>query len=154
MESLFDRNQTAKLTKLTLNQLSYLRKKGIVEPAKLEGNGNRPKAFYSYRQVVELRCIYELRVITSLQKLQQAKAYFTSLGIDNSLYDKILLVSQDSIHWIDSLEDVSKIIQITANNTGQLAISIDVILSIAEVCLNLKKEAYTANIDFDSAIAA
>lgn len=78
----FPSNLAATLSGATIRQLGYWRHQGILVP---EVEPSRPRALYSFRDVVALRTVVRLRADVSLQKVRAALRTLEDLDLTDHL---------------------------------------------------------------------
>jgi uncharacterized protein (DUF433 family)/DNA-binding transcriptional MerR regulator len=113
---------TATMTGVTKSQLAHWRR----EPAILAPeHGTRPRALYSFRDLVALRTFARLRSEVSLQKVRKALATLDMLELTEHPSKYTLLVHGDSIAWYDKENDAA-IDLVAAPTTGVIVEMVDV----------------------------
>jgi uncharacterized protein (DUF433 family)/DNA-binding transcriptional MerR regulator len=89
---------TATMTGVTKSQLAHWRR----EPAILAPeHGTKPRALYSFRDLVALRTFARLRSEVSLQKVRKALATLDMLELTEHPSKYSLIAHGDSIAWVD-----------------------------------------------------
>lgn len=123
----FTRRSTALLTRSSLSRLAYLERIGLIVPHR-SGQTNRPLVLYSWEQVLEIRAMNQLRRQLSFQRIRKIIRFLDDHGFDPSLRNKQLVVLNDTITWVKSLQTSRpQVIQITDKSnrcTGQLLLSL------------------------------
>jgi DNA-binding transcriptional MerR regulator len=148
----FTRQETLALTNTTSSRLAYLDRTGVVVPEKY-GNSKKPTVIYSWKQVLEIRAINDLRQKISLQTVRKIVQFLDESGFDTSLKDKHLVVVNDEVFWVmPDWSDMPRIMKVAGKKNkglGQFVLIVlppisDIIKAVWETAKNSKV------IDFES----
>lgn len=148
----FTRQETLALTNTTSSRLAYLDRTGVVVPEKY-GNSKKPTVIYSWKQVLEIRAINDLRQKISLQTVRKIVQFLDEGGFDTSLKDKHLVVVNDEVFWVmPDWSDMPRIMKVAGKKNkglGQFVLIVlppisDIIKAVWENAKNSKV------IDFES----
>ena len=111
------------LTGATSNQLQYFERSNFVMPTRVWGGRKKPKVFYSWEQVLEIKAIRNLRQATSLQVIRKVVNFFEDCLGNKNLRDKQIVVVDNEVFWVnhdwsDFGQQISAIKIATKNNKG------------------------------------
>jgi DNA-binding transcriptional MerR regulator len=118
----FSRQEVLSLTSLNSNKLSYLDRTDLVKPQKV-GNPKRPKVFYSWEQLLQLKVIERLRERLSLQEIRKVLDFLKGRDYEPSLFTCRLVFVGPQLYLIEDWEDFGQVVlKVSGVNKGQIVI--------------------------------
>ena len=147
----FTRRETVILTRTSSTRLTYLAKTGVVVPIADPGNAAQ-KAYYTWKQILELRAIRHLRRQVSLQMIRKVLAFLEGSGC-GALHDKHLVIADGAIHWVQSRDKTEpQVVQVAARadrHVGQLnLVTLPLLMNFTDVVWETARSSKV--IDFES----
>lgn len=112
---LFSRQEVGILTGASEKNIEYWEQRGLViphsryKPAWLRG---KPRVCYSWQELLEIKTLVRLRQEISLQRISRIVAYLRSVGFDEQLHNKMLLVVGNDVFWARKEEIGERVYQV------------------------------------------
>jgi DNA-binding transcriptional MerR regulator len=123
----FTRQEVMILADVTSNQLQYLERTELIKPERIWNNKKKPDVYYSWKELLQIKVIRNLRKVTSLQTIRKILGFFEAYHVEHKLMNEgritiniletqRIAVINDEVFWID--EDGSDLGKTILNSKG------------------------------------